>query len=160
MKKIVGFLAIVGALSLALLLVAGLIGLVSLLSRPGVPSHVLLEANLETGVMEALPDDPVGRLLNRDATVVRDVVEAFDRAAGDDRVAGIVTRIGAAPMGLAQIQELRDAVRRFRAAGKFAIAWSETFGEGGSGVGSYYLASAFDEIWMLPSGDVGLTGLM
>jgi hypothetical protein len=32
--------------------------------------------------------------------------------------------------------------------------------EFGAGNGSYYLATAFDQIYLQPSGDVGLTGLM
>lgn len=33
------------------------------------------------------------------------------------------------------------------------------FGEMGGGAGGYYLASAFEQIWLQPSGDVGLTGI-
>ncbi|MBT5833167.1 MAG: signal peptide peptidase SppA [Candidatus Latescibacteria bacterium] len=62
-------------------------------------------------------------------------------------------------MGFAQIQEVRDAVLSFRQSGKPTIAYAETFGEGGTGNGSYYLASAFETIYLQPSGDVGLTGL-
>ena len=39
------------------------------------------------------------------------------------------------------------------------MAWADTFGEFTGGNGAYYLASAFDEIYLQPSGDVGLTGL-
>jgi protease-4 len=74
-------------------------------------------------------------------------------------VAGLVARLGAAPMGLAKVQEIRDAVRNFRAHKKFAIAFAETFGEVGPGNGAYYLACAFDQIWLQPAGDINLTGL-
>ena len=40
------------------------------------------------------------------------------------------------------------------------MAFAETFGEFGPGGGSYYLATAFDEIWLQPSGDIGLTGVI
>ena len=50
-------------------------------------------------------------------------------------------------------------MRRFRAAGKFAIAYADTFGELGSGNEGYYLATAFDRIELQPVGLVGLTGL-
>ena len=63
-------------------------------------------------------------------------------------------------MTLAQVQEVRAAVISFRAAGKPALAYAETFGEAGPGNSSYYLATAFDEVYLQPSGDVGLTGLM
>ena len=75
-------------------------------------------------------------------------------------MAGLVARIGEAPLGFADIQEIRDAVLAFRKAGKPAVAWGETFGEFAPGNRSYYLASAFEEIWLQPSGDVGLTGIM
>jgi protease-4 len=61
---------------------------------------------------------------------------------------------------MAQTQEIRDAVQRFRAHKKFAVAYSETFGEFGPGNGAYYLATAFDHIYLQPSGDVGLTGII
>ena len=58
------------------------------------------------------------------------------------------------------MQELRDAILAFHASGKRAVAFSETFGESSPGNGSYYLATAFDEIVLQPSGDVNVTGLM
>jgi protease-4 len=68
--------------------------------------------------------------------------------------------VGQAKMKLAQVQEVRDAIFAFRATGKPAIAYTETFGEAGPGNASYYLATAFDAIYLQPSGDVGLTGLI
>ena len=54
---------------------------------------------------------------------------------------------------------MREAVKRFRASGKFAIASADSFGELSSGNEGYYLATAFDEINLQPVGLVGLTGL-
>src|SRR5262249_15372924 len=67
---------------------------------------------------------------------------------------------GHAKLGNAQVQELRDAVQRFRGKGKFALAFSETFGEFNYGNMAYYLATAFEQIWLQPSGDIGLTGIL
>jgi protease IV len=39
------------------------------------------------------------------------------------------------------------------------VAWADTFGEFSAGNVQYYLATAFDEIWLQPSGDLGLTGI-
>ena len=159
-RKLVGFLAIVAALGLIALGITFAIGFMSGGSLGTVPSRVLLEADFERSIEEWMPDDPVSRAFGAEMPTTRDIVDALDRAAKDGRVAGLVARVGAAPIGLAQIQEIRDAVARFRASGKFAIAWSETFGEFGAGNGAYYLASSFDEIFLQPSGDLGLTGLM
>jgi protease-4 len=125
-----------------------------------VPSRTILEANLEQQMIEDVPENTQAKLALHDRVVLRDVVDAIDRAADDDRVKGMVARIGAVPMGVAQTQELREAVQRFRAKKKFAIAFAETFGEFGPGNNSYYLATAFDQIYLQPSGDVGLTGIM
>ena len=51
------------------------------------------------------------------------------------------------------VQELREAVAAFTAV-KPSLAWAETY----PGTLSYYLASAFGEVWMQPSGTVGLIG--
>lgn len=87
-------------------------------------------------------------------------VAAIERAAGDDRVVGLVARLGASQMGLARTQELRDAVRAFRRSGKPAYAFAESFGDFGPGNAAYYLAAGFEKIYLQPSGDVGLTGLL
>jgi protease-4 len=51
------------------------------------------------------------------------------------------------------VQELRDAIAAFGDV-KPTLAWAELY----PGTLSYYLASAFREVWMQPSGTVGLIG--
>ena len=125
-----------------------------------VPKRVVLEVDFEQSVVELIPDDPLGRLLLAKSLTLRDVVEALQKAASDNRVKGLVARVGQSKMKLAQVQEIRDAIIAFRTSGKPAIAYAETFGEFGPGNASYYLATAFDEIYLQPSGDIGLTGLI
>lgn len=156
-KVIVRFLAILGAL--------WLVGMVIMLfvvigSKGKVPSKTILEANFEQPLLEDIPDTPSAKLMLSERHTLRDVIDAVDRGAGDDRVVGMVAKIGAAPMGMAQVQEIREAVQRFRAHKKFAVAYSETFGEFGPGNNAYYLATAFDQIYLQPSGDIGLTGII
>src|SRR5580693_10325398 len=156
-KAIVRFLAILGALWLVgmAIVIVVVVG-----SKGKVPSKTILEADFEQTFLEDAPDTPTAQLMLVEKQTLRDVVDAVDRGAGDDRVVGMIARIGAVPMGMAQTQELRDAVQRFRSHKKFAVAYSETFGEFGPGNGAYYLATAFDHIYLQPSGDVGLTGII
>ncbi|HUJ72869.1 MAG TPA: S49 family peptidase, partial [Verrucomicrobiae bacterium] len=158
LKKIIGrVLATVGAL----VLVGIILGLgCVLIGRKSIPSKVILEADFETHLVEYVPDDPVAKIVSGKAPTVLGVVEALDRASTDKHVVGLVARVGEAGLSLAEIQEIRDAVIAFRHSGKPAIAYAETFGEDNRGNGSYYLASAFDEICLQPSGDVGLAGVM
>jgi len=88
-----------------------------------------------------------------------DFVDALDKASRDSRVKGFVLSIRSSGYELAQIQELRAAVIKFRATGKFTKIYAPSYGEAGSGLGMYYLASAFDEIWMQPVGNVSISGL-
>ena len=159
-KFFVRLLAIIGALTLVGIIIV-VIGLAVVLpAGKAVPDRVILEVNFEKPLVEYVPPDPVALALMREVTTVRDVIEALERASEDKRVVGLVAKVGSAPMGLAVIQEIRDAVKAFTKKGKFAVAYAETFGEFGPGNGAYYLATAFDEIYLQPSGDLGLTGLM
>jgi len=159
-KKLLGFLAIVAALGFLALCAVVAISFFGSYAKGPMPGNVLLEADFERPIEEYAGDQTITQALGGEQPTMRDVVDALDKASKDDRVSGLVARLGAVPMGMAQIQEIRDAVARFRAAGKPAVAWAETFGEFGAGNGSYYLATAFDQIYLQPSGDVGLTGLM
>lgn len=162
MKKfLIGLLALIGALAILAVIGALLIALVSigLGGKPGVERGTIVEFDLSGPLVEWVPNDPVAALLLGETPTVRDVVDALDRAAEDRRVAGAFLDVGDLAVGFGRIQELRDAVARFRASGKPIVAWSDTFGEFGAANGGYYLASACDRIGMQPSGSVGLTGL-
>ncbi|HEY6311996.1 MAG TPA: S49 family peptidase, partial [Streptosporangiaceae bacterium] len=88
-----------------------------------------------------------------------DLIEGLRRARHDDRVRALVVKVGGGRLGLARMQEIREAVAGFRESGKLSVAWAETFGEFTHGNLPYYLATAFDRIYLQPSGSVGLTGV-
>ncbi|GAA3839373.1 S49 family peptidase [Sphaerisporangium flaviroseum] len=120
---------------------------------------LVLELDLTDGLSEGPPADPLSAILSMRKTRLADVLEGLRRARRDPRVKGLVVKIGGRPMGLAMVQELRTAVVQLRAAGKLTVAFAETFGEFGAGTVPYYLASAFEKVYLQPSGDVGLTGI-
>lgn len=130
-----------------------------LLQRRIAPGTVL-EVDLDHGVMEQRMPPPLGPVLQRGAAVVRDVVDALDRAREDDRVIGLIARLGNGQIGLGQAQELRAAVARFGASGKTTVAFAETFGEGRLATVDYYLASAFAQVHLQPLGSVGIGGVV
>jgi protease-4 len=125
-----------------------------------VPKQVILEVDFERGITEYVPRDSLARLVLRQKLPLRDLVDALQKAATDGRVKGLIARVGGSTMKLARVQEIRDSIIAFRTAGKPAICYAETFGEFGPGNVTYYLATAFDEIYLQPSGDLGLTGLI
>src|SRR6185437_5148081 len=120
---------------------------------------VILELDLTDGLIETRPSDPLSALMSRHQPTVNDVLTGLRLARDDQRVQALVVKLGGRPIGLGVVQELRDAVLRFRESGKPTFAWAETFGEFSAGNLPYYLATAFETIFLQPSGDVGLTGL-
>ena len=120
----------------------------------GVPNGCILELDLQSLPPETSGFDPMAFIAGGGRPLLlRQAVAAIHRAAEDTRIAGLIARVqlSAAPPGA--VQELREAIVAFTAA-KPSLAWAETY----PGTLSYYLASAFREVWMQPSGTVGLIG--
>ena len=120
----------------------------------GVPNGCVLELDLLAAPPETGGFDPFAMITGGGRPLLlRHAVDALHRAAEDPRVSGLIARvqIDAAPPG--PVQELHEAVAAFTAV-KPSLAWAETY----PGTLSYYLASAFGEVWMQPSGTVGLVG--
>jgi protease-4 len=158
-RVIVGFFAAVGFLTVLLVLGAAL--LIGGLKPTVTPlaNNIILTVDLTQGLADGPREDRWLRLLVGAEPTLRDVLDGIETASGDPRVKVLLARVGDDELGLAKIQELRDAIAAFRAKGKFALAFADSFGEFGPGTRPYYLATAFDEIWLQPMGNVGLTGL-
>jgi len=156
-KKIVIFLAILGALSLSLFLLFILGLIIAAGSKPGVDSHTVLELDLSNGVIEYQPSNPFTAITGKTISIL-EIVEGLKSAGKDPKISGLIVRLGAGGIGFAQTQEIRDSIIEFRKTGKFAYIFSESFGEMGPSTKVYYLATAFDKIYMQPSGDLGLVG--
>lgn len=157
-RAIVIALASVGGVLLFLLLFFLGLGW-ALFSPTPLPDRMVLEVDLNQGLVETVPDDPFYLALERRRLRTREVVESLERARGDDRVVGVLFRGGGGLPGWGTAEELREAVEAYRGSGKPAWFFAETFGEFTPGHGSFYLATAFDRVYLQPSGEVGLTGL-
>lgn len=130
-------------------------------AAPDLPGKMVLVLKLE----ESLPEkrgaqDYFSQYgLAPSSVTLFDVTNALDKASKDDRVQGFVLSIRSGGYEIAQLQELRAAVLNFKASGKFTKIYAPSYGESGTGLGMYYLASAFDEIWMQPVGVVSISGM-
>ena len=120
----------------------------------GIPKGCVLELDLHAAPAESGGFDPLAIITGGGRPLVlREAVAAIHRAADDPRVAGLIARVQLPAAAPGPVQELRAAVAAFTAV-KPSLAWAETY----PGTMSYYLASAFGEVWMQPSGTVGLIG--
>lgn len=149
-------------LVLALVLFACLVSIGGLIvlwmiagAAPAIPSRSTLVLRIDGSPAEGGPDDGISQYLpGRRAHSIRMLVDNVRKAKVDRRVAALVVR----PIGLdspytAKIQELRDAILDFRRSGKRAVAFLE---EGEQA--DYYLATACDRIYLLPSAPLQLVG--
>lgn len=123
------------------------------------PDSMVLSLNLDSGFAEGGSGPDLAAFGVPNQISLQDAIIALRRARNDDRVQAVTATISGQSLGLAQIQDMRDAIAFFRESGKPALIYSDTIGELGNATPAYYLASAFEEIWLQPSGGVGLTGL-
>ena len=158
-RFVIGFFATVGFLTA--LLAVGAVLLIGGLKPRVIPlaDNIILTVDLTRGLEEGPSEDHLLRLLVGAEPTLRDVLDGIERASDDLRVKVLLARVGDDALGLGKFQELRDAIKAFRDKGKLALAFADSFGEFGPGTRPYYLATAFDEIWLQPMGNVGLTGL-
>lgn len=120
---------------------------------------VLLELDLARGLIEAAPPDPVSALRARRVPSLRTVVDRLRQAESHPAVVGLVAHIDPGALTASQAEELGAAVEQFAATGRPTVCWTESFGELGPGTVPYLLAVHFDQVWLQPSGSLGLVGV-
>ena len=74
---------------------------------------LILELDLTDGIGEGPVTDPVSAIMSRRKIRLPDIIEGLRRARHDDRVRALVVKVGGGRIGLARIQEIREAVSRF-----------------------------------------------
>jgi protease IV len=126
---------------------------------PAIGDNTVLTLELTEPLTDGPPTSVWEQTLFGAKPTLRQTIEAIGMAARDKRVKGMIIHLGSGGFQLAQVQELRDNIASFRANRKFAYAYADSFGEMSGGTGSYYLATACDEIWLQPFSVLGLVGL-
>ena len=121
---------------------------VSLFSGDGLSRNMVLTLDLRHSMEDSSGSSLLGMASQR--LSILDVVMGLDSAARDTRVKGVYLRVGSGNLSVAQAEELRDAMKRFRAAGKFITAHSQSFYS--NGLGDYVVAAQADSVWMQPVG--------
>ncbi|MBA3271757.1 MAG: signal peptide peptidase SppA [Acidobacteria bacterium] len=106
-------------------------------------------------LFEVVPDDVLQLVSRSEGRTVRGYVEALRKAKIDKRVSAVLL----APRALSspfwgKVQELREAVLDFKTSGKPVYAFLEYGGDR-----EYYLATAADKIFLVPTATLDLTGV-
>jgi protease-4 len=85
---------------------------------------------------------------------LHEIWQAFDRAARDPRIKGVMVKPRGVGVGWAKLEEIRNGMRKVRSAGKPVYAWLL-----GPGMREYYLATAAERIFVSPEDVLDIKGL-
>jgi protease-4 len=144
-------------IALVLLFFAGRFVVQRFLGGPTIATGSYLLLDIRGEYVEAPPDDVLGRLTGAGARSLYHLLAALHAAADDDRIAGIIARIGPLGIGWAKAQDIRDGFAEFRRSDKPLLALLEQEAAGSNL--EYYVASAAERIYLSPAATAPLTGL-
>jgi protease-4 len=152
-----GFTVVFTLLGIAVFVsIAGFVLLYLFLARePTVSSNTTLTLRVGGNLAELAPADVVGYLRGVKTPTVRTVIDNLRKAKVDSRIKAVLLK----PTGFespfwGKVQEIRDAVLDFRKSGKPVYAYLEYGGDR-----EYYLATAAEKIFLMPSAPLDLTGV-
>jgi len=152
-----GFTVLFTVLGIAVFIsIAGFALLYVLFGRePAVPSRSTLVLNVGGDLSEMEPADVVAYLRGGKRPTVRGIIDNLRKAKVDTRVRAVLLK----PTGFtspfwSKVQEIREAVIDFRKSGKPIFAYLEYGGDR-----EYYLATAADKVFLMPSSPLDLVGV-
>ena len=122
-------------------------------SEPQVASNSTLILRVGGDLNEMEPGGVLAPFMEG-APTVRGVVDALKKAKHDKRISSVILRPTGAAALWGKVQEVRDAIADFRRSGKPIIAYLEYGGEQ-----EFYLASACDKVFLMPTASLDLTGI-
>ncbi len=97
---------------------------------PSLPDEMILMLNLKGAYPESSATDPYLALLNLDngQMSIDDVIDAMAKATHDKNVKALVVKSSGGSYDITQLQQMRAAVKAFRAAGKKTYIYGESYG--------------------------------
>lgn len=145
----------------ALILIA-ILGIIILAGIGGeqpveVKANSVLSLKLNNPISELELEDPIADLFPEAADRTMGLIQikqAIANAKDDENIKGIYVSSGSVGGSIATIDEIRSSLDDFRQSGKWVVAYSNYYSEGG-----YYLASVADSVFLNPEGQVELNGL-
>ncbi len=144
-------------LLILLLIVLGGVVLRSRWRGPAIPSGGYLLLEIGDGYAEGPPQDLIGSLLHRRERTLIDLITMIREAQVDQRIKGVIAKIGRLETGWGKAQDIRDALLAFKQSGKPLLALLEPEASGSNK--EYYLATAADRIYLAPDVTAPLNGL-
>ncbi len=122
-----------------------------------VGSNSVLVVNVEGQIEEQRPTDFFSALNGEFTAVLHDFTDELDTAKNDSRIRALVVKIGPLETGWGKLEEIRAHLMSFRESGKPSVCY---IGGDGAGNAEYYVASACSEVWVVPTSEIWIRGMM
>jgi len=149
---------IVGIAIVFFLLIGYLVAAVRMGEAPvEIGDNSVLFIKLDKQISEQEVQSPIAEFLptaDNESLGLIELRDAIRYAKTDDKIKGIYLNAPEVGAAFSTLDELRKALEDFKTSGKWVIAYSNYYGEGG-----YYLSTIADKVYMNPTGTVELNGL-
>lgn len=144
---------------LAFLVIIGIASTASEKETIDIDNHSILSLGFEGKITDIEPSNPFEGFnfttMNTQHSIgIRTVIDNIAKAKADENIDGIFMNLSSIDVGIANLEEIRNALLDFKESKKFIISYSESYSHG-----SYYLASVSDKIYLNPVGDLQFLGL-
>ncbi len=157
MSKTAKTLLIIGVAAFAVILVAiiGIALLAESIGKPNVPDNSVLVLKVSGDLPDYVPENKLAKSFGiEQPQSFSTLLIQLRKAKIDNRVSAVLLDIEFPQIGWGKADELRDAIKDFRASGKPIYSFMEL------GMNKeYYVASAAEKVFMPPAGDLYVNGL-
>ncbi|MDQ2657672.1 MAG: signal peptide peptidase SppA [Bacteroidota bacterium] len=143
---------------LSIFLISAMVSGLSDDKKVEVSDNSVLHLELDAQVTEMQQENPFAGLPVPGGDVRKvgllQLKQSIRHAKDDNKIKGIYVEIGQPMAGFSTLEEIRESLIDFRESGKWVVAYNEVMSEG-----AYYLASAADEVFLNPHGEIEFNGL-
>lgn len=144
---------------LVFLIIIGIMSAAGSADVEEIKEHTVLALELNTKIHDNDSQNPFANLnlMNMDvekAVGLNTILKNIEKAKTDPNIDGIFLKLSSIDAGISTIEEIRNALIKFKESGKFIISHADIYSHK-----TYYLASISDKIYMTPEGGMQFVGL-
>jgi protease-4 len=147
----------VGIIVLFVLFIVWAVSVINSEKLVQVEDNSVLFIKLNKQISELELDEPLADVFpgaENESIGLVELRDAINHAKTDNKIKGIYLNAPHVGAAFSTLDELRKAIEDFRASGKWVVAYSDSYTEGG-----YYVSTAADKVYMNPTGSVELNGI-
>lgn len=143
---------------LSLIFFFGIIASMTTSSIPAVSDNSILKLSLNTVIEERGEENPFENTafqnFSNSPVGLDDIINCIDKATLDPKIKGISLEVSTISAGMGTLQEIYNALTRFKESGKFIYAYGDYYSQKG-----YYLSTVADQIFINKLGNIDFKGM-